>query len=326
MHTSISRNRLATILGRAAAVTFLAAAGTLSLHAQQSAGTAPALSTVNLKAYPLAPLGSSSSNDYGYTSSVGAAETANAELFNFGGAEQPPPRRRYSRPNYHDSRTNADGSSKYFFFGGGGFGVPTGSTSDYLNLGWGLQVGGGRNFNKKFGLGIEFDYDHFGLPTSTLNDVLTIYNNPPLYANFTQLGGNNHIWSFSFDPRYTFYDGDKYGAYVVGVVGFYHKVTSFTIPSVGYYYDPYYGYIQYQANQQIDSYTSNAPGFGGGLGMTYKFSRFSIARFYAEARYVYINNSARSYSLGDAQGRDFNVFPQNSQTTGYVPVKFGIRF
>ncbi len=57
--------------------------------------------------------------------------------------------------------------------------------------------------------------------------------------------------------------------------------------------DPFYGCIQYQANQTVDDYTSNAVGFDGGLGLTYKPSRFSGQKLYVEARYVFMDNSAR---------------------------------
>jgi hypothetical protein len=337
MHTiisRISRNRVSTILGRTAAVTFFAAAATFGLQAQQSSGTAPSLPAVNLKTGLVAPLNlsssSSSTDDLGYSSSVGADETANAELFSFGAtADQPPPRRRYGRPNYSDSHTNPDGSAKYSFFAGGGFGLPTGGTHNYLTTGWGLQFGGGRNFNKKFGVAIQFDYDHFGFQTNTLNTLLGIYNSLGAQDQngnqLSQLGGSSHIWSFTIDPRYTFYDSDKYGAYVVGGFGFYHKTATFTIPAISTYCDPFYGCYQYQANQPIDAYTSNAPGINGGVGMTYKFSRFASARFYAEARYVYTFNSSRPFDDSGTTNY-FNVFPQNSAKTSYIPVKFGIRF
>ena len=335
MHMTINRNRLYPIIGRTAVVTFFAVATTLGLHAQQSAGTAPSLPSLNLKANLAAPLNlsSSSSDDLGYSSSVGAVETANAELFSLSSsADQPPPRRRYGRPNYNDSHTNSDGSSKYTFFGGGGFGLPTGGTHNYLTTGWGLQVGGGRNFNKKFGVALQFDYDHFGFQTNTLNNLLAIYNGPPIFAEdqngdpLSVLGGSSHVWSFTIDPKYTFYESDKYGAYVVGGFGFYHKTSTFTIPVISSYFSPFYGLIEYQANQPIDSYTSNAPGVNGGVGVTYKFSRFAVARFYAEARYVYMFNQSRPFSLGSSTSTYFNVFPQNSAQTSYIPVKFGIRF
>ena len=99
-----------------------------------------------------------------------------------------------------------------------------------------------------------------------------IYNAPPLNANFNQLGGTSHVWSFTADPIVHFYNSDTFGAYATGGGGFYHKTANFTIPSVGFYCDPFYGCITYQANQTIDKYTSNAFGLNIGAGMTYKFS------------------------------------------------------
>ncbi len=89
---------------------------------------------------------------------------------------------------------------------------------------------------------------------------------------------------------------------------------------------PIYGCYTYQANQTIDKYTSNAFGVNGGVGMTYKFSRFAGEKFYVEARYVYTANSPRPFSYGDATGNGFNVFPQNSAKTTFIPVTFGVRF
>jgi hypothetical protein len=342
MMSRISRNRLYPLLGRTAAITFLAAAGTLGLHAQQSAGTATPSPTLNLnlKTSLLAPLDLatpvSDSSDLQYSSSVGGVETANAELFNLGASEdQPPPRRRYGRPNYNDSRTNPDGSPKYDFFGGGGFGLSTGGTHNYLSsAGWGLQVGGGRNFNKRFAVNLQFDYDHFGFQTNTLNNLIGIYNSFCTAADqaagvcslLPQIGGTSHIWSFTIDPKYTFHDGDKYGAYVVVGAGFYHKTANFTTPATSEECDEFGDCFEFEANQTIDKYTSNAPGFSAGAGMTYKFSHFASQRLYAEARYVFVDNQSRAFSFGDANGNGFNVFPQNSAKTTYIPVKFGIQF
>ncbi len=337
MHTAIRRYRLSVTLSRTAAVTFLAAAGTLGLYAQQSAGTAQTLPAINLKASLAAPLNLSTPalttpDDLNYSSSVGDTTTASAENFlRFDAAQPPPRRRRYGRPNYNDSRTNSDGSNKYTFEVGGGFNLPTGGTHNYLTTGWNIQVGGGRNFNKTFGVLAQFDYDHFGFQTATLNNLLAIYNGPPIYATdqngnpLTQLGGGSHIWSFTLDPIINYYTSDSWGAYVIGGVGFYHKTANFTIPGIGTYCDPYYGCYQYQANQTIDKYTSNAFGANGGLGFTYKASRFSSVKFYAEARYVWTDNKPRPF---DDSGNTsyFNVFPQNSRQTTYLPVTFGVRF
>jgi len=334
MQMTISRNRLSANLVRAAAVAFLSAFGVSGLYAQQSSGTAQASSAMNLKANLAVPLdlpanALSPAADYSSSSSTVDTTLAKADNFlNFDGG-QPPPRRRYSRPNYNDSRTNSDGSNKYTFMAGGGFNLPVGGTKNYLTTGWNFQFGGGRNFNKRFGVLAQFDYDHFGFQTATLNNLLAIYNSLGAVDQngnaLTVLGGTSHVWSFTVDPIYNYYSSDKWGSYVVAGAGFYHKTANFTIPGVGQYCDPYYGCYQIQANQTIDKYTSNAFGVNGGIGVTYKLSRFSSAKLYAEGRYVWVANKARPF--GDsATSNYFNVFPQNSARTTYIPVSFGVRF
>jgi hypothetical protein len=108
-------------------------------------------------------------------------------------------------------------------------------------------------------------------------------------------------------------------------------VTNFTTPEVEEAYSPYYGYESYEANAIVDHYTSNAPGFSGGLGFTYKLSRFSNQRLFAEARYVVVLNSQRQGVTVNSPVNDTTVtepddFPQNSNRTTYFPIKFGIRF
>jgi Outer membrane protein beta-barrel domain len=330
-------------------VTILAAAAGLGAVAAQAQSPvfAPVSPAMNFRAYMSAPANpaaisasdltsfSSSSSSSADVDAPDPGASASASLAGGGAAGQPPPRRRYGRPSYADSHTNADGSAKYTFFGGGGFGLPTGGTHSYLTTGWGLQVGAGRNFNKKIGVDVEFNYDHFGFQNQVLNNLLTIYQGfgvPDGSGDgglISQLGGTSHVWSFGLDPRYTFYDGDKYGAYALVGAGFYHKTANFTTPSIEEE-ETFFGVEEFQANQTIDDYTSNAVGVNAGVGMTYKFSRFTSERFYAEARYVYMANQARPFSLGafgtSGSTAGPNLFPQNSAKTTYIPVKFGVRF
>jgi hypothetical protein len=332
MHTTISKNRLSTFIGHTTAVASLAVVGTLGLHAQQSAGTAKSLPPVSLKASLTAPLDLSMPDDLKYSSSTGSDEMANAETFNLSSADQPPPRRRYGRPNYNDSHTNSDGSAKYTFLVGAGFTLPIGDTHSYLSPSYNIQAGVGRNFNKTFGVQVEFDWANFGFQTGTLNNQLAIYNGPPLFFEdqnknpLSQIGGNSHLWSFSLDPIMNFYTSDSVGAYVIGGAGFYHKTANFTTPALGQECDFFGNCFLFQTSQTFDKYTSNALGVNGGVGFTYKFSRFASQRLYVEARYVYTFNSARDFSFGDANLNGLDVFPQNSHKTSYIPVTFGIRF
>jgi hypothetical protein len=329
-------------LARRAAAFGLLMAGASALTQGQQVATGPSQYAPVLLASTDSPASpAAAASDSGYSSSV-ASDAVPAPSLEFSSAalssKQPPPRRRYGRPNYADSHTNPDGSNKYTFFGGAGFTLPTGGTHNYLTPGYKFQVGGGRNFNKTLGVVLQFDYDHFGFQTATLNKLLSIYNNEIAVYNaanpgntvspFTQLGGSSHDWSFTLDPIVNYYNGDRLGAYVVGGAGFYHKTANFTIPQVGTYCDIYYGCYQYQANQTIDKYTSNAFGLNGGFGFTFKPSRFAGERFYAEARYVWTDNQPKPYSETGttANPNYYNVFPQNSARTTYIPITFGLRF
>jgi hypothetical protein len=261
-----------------------------------------------------------------------------AEMMQYGG------RARRGRPRYRGANTNPDGSNKWTALAGFGFQQPVGNTWHYYTPSWGLQVGFGRQWSKHFALLVDFDYDHTGLTAATLTNQSNLYNQSANLCNsdpscpyqgsasgFSSLDGNAHIWSFTLNPTFTFLQTPTVGAYVVGGVGFYHKVTNFVAPETEEYCDPFSGFCEpIEANAVIDHYTSNAPGFSGGFGLTYKFSRFSNERFYAEARYVFVDNSQRPgvtvNNITAANYQDANYFPANSNRTTYFPVKFGIRF
>jgi hypothetical protein len=249
---------------------------------------------------------------------------------------QPPPRR-YGRPNYSDSHSNPDGSAKYFFLGGIGLTLPVGDTHYYETPSYGFQVGGGRNFNKNLGVGLQFDYDHFGLQGATLSNQEYVYNYgcTPVYqadgycALVTGLDGNNHVWSFTLNPTYTLATEGSMGAYLVVGGGFYHKVTNFEEPTTEEECS-LYGCGDYDVDATIDHYSSNAAGVNGGFGLTYKFSHFSNERFYMEARYVLMLNSARTgytaQNVATTPYDGYDAYPANSHRTTYIPIKFGIRF
>ena len=343
MHTNCS---LLCIARRAAAFSFLVAGTVSGTWAQQTASAAPtdqsgvqtplllaATTPVDLASAPdtsAAGRSTYSSSSSSSASSDALASSSSSLDLSPGAldASQPPPRRRYGRPNYADSHTNADGSSKFAFEGGAGLTSPVANSGIYLTPNYVFQVGGGRNWSKKFGVLFQFDYNHFGFQGSTLgnqqiveNNFINAYNlaNPgadiPLLSG---LDGTSHVWSFTLDPTFTFYTGEKYGAYAVGGVGFYHKTANFFVPSTQEACS-LYGCYQYAANQTVDDYTSNAPGFNGGMGITYKPSRFSGERFYLEGRFVFVDNSPRAAS-------NTNLYPPNANQTYYVPVTFGLRF
>jgi hypothetical protein len=323
--------------GRALALATLFAAGTVALQAQTAA--APTLN-LNLPA-AATPAFSSSVPENEVALNTLPLNVTGLNAMQYGG------RRRSGRPRYRDGNTNADGSQKWGAFVGGGFNAPVQDTETYNTPSWGFGGGVTRNFDKHVGAQVEFNYDNFGLQGSTLANQTNLYNyyisqcnaSPSCVASaggtvspISGLDGSTHVWSFAINPTYQIHSGEGLGAYVLGGVGFYHKVTNFTVPAAGIGYDYYCGcYYQYSANQIYDHYFSNAAGLDGGIGLTYKFSRFSNERFYAEARYVYIFNPYRpGYTSANVTTTtaDYgaNDYPANSLRTSYFPIKFGIRF
>ena len=315
-------------LRRTAALAAITCAPAFALHAQTV--TSPVTAAPLFSLHAAAPMdflkvAGIKEDDSSSSSSSSTADAIVDERASLAPADalQPPPRRRYGRPRYNDSSHNPDGSPKYAFMAGAGLTLPTGNTYHYLNTDYSFQVGAGRNFNKNAALFLQFDWDNFGFNGRTLAQQAFYYQ-----AQGQGLDGKSHLWSITLDPTYNIYASEGLGAYVVGGVGFYHKTANFTVPTTGIYFDPYYGPIQYTANQTIDDYTSNAVGVNGGFGLTYKPSRFSSQRLYVEARYVFVDNQNRPGITGanyqTYQGN--NYYPANSHRTTYVPIKAGIRF
>lgn len=227
-------------------------------------------------------------------------------------------RRSYGRSRYQDRLHNADGSTKIAFVAGAGLNVPVGNTGKFYTPSYDIEVGGGWNFNRTFGVLAEFHYDHVGLTGGSINYE---YNNL-ISAGVTpdELDGfdaNGHVLSFSVNPVISLTQSrSKLGAYVTGGVGYYRKTTNFTLPSIGTACDYYYCY-QYSSNVNVDQYTASGFGANAGLGLTYKLSEFSSERLFVEARYHWLN-------LSNNNNTDF--FPFNQRNSEYIPVTVGIRF
>ena len=330
MQTPQISKRLAIHLTRVAAGIF-AAATCGFLQAEQpgsSATTAITPPTINFLAEAKAPI-DLSTPELNYSSSVDPLPAIEAERLSFAptAETQPPPRRRYGRPRYQDRGHNADGSNRYTFEAGGAMALPTGATGKRTTLSYSLKAGAGINLNRKIGILAEYNYDHFGITGSTLANQAALFNN--LYGtitdgsgnttNFNGLDGNAHVWSLTLNPIFTFHETEKTSAYVVVGGGFYRKVTAFTLPQIGIGYSYYYGPYQYVVNQTLESYSNNAGGVNGGIGFTYKPSRFAGEKFFAEARYVEVFNSASGNSVN-------SDYPPSNARTGYFPVTVGVRF
>jgi hypothetical protein len=188
--------------------------------------------------------------------------------------------------------------------GGAGFDAPIGNTSDRQTSGYNIKLGGGWNFNQRFGALIEYEFNRSGIP----NAVLTASGAPE---------GNVHIWGFTLDPIYYLKNNGGWGGYVTGGYGFYRRLTSFTEPvSEGYGCDFYgYCYPQY-GSQTLSHFSSNEGGGSIGGGLTHSLGNGG-AKAYVEARYLHV--AAPSSSSSTQSGSGYGA-------TNMIPVTFGIRF
>jgi len=184
---------------------------------------------------------------------------------------------------------------------GAGFGTPVGNaTHGYETWGYNLDLGGGWMFTKKVGVLFEYQFDRMKIPGATIAEV-------------GAQGGNINTHLFLFDPVYYFYSRHRTGAYLTGGAGFSRKVTNFTDLSEG---EECY-YFCYYVTQPVTvaNFSSTQMAADLGLGLTWKaFGQDSRARFFAEARYVFVD-SPKPTTTANGEG-----------TEGLIPVTFGLRF
>ena len=235
------------------------------------------------------------------------------------------PEERSSRRGVVRNPYNSDGSPKYSLEGGGGFTTPFGQSADSYAVGFRFQAGVGRNFNRRIGVDLHFDWDGLSVQNSVLSHLLSVYQvacgTVCTGSELAQVFGSSHLWSLSLNPAYTFAGSHRRNAYVVVGAGFYHKVTTFSAPAAT---SSCNGCPQTPVTARIDGYTSNAPGWSGGVGLRQSISR-SEAHFYAEVRFDFVYNQPRAANTA-ALGPGFNAFPANSQPTHIVPLTLGVRF
>lgn len=203
--------------------------------------------------------------------------------------------------------TAAQGAAQWYNFGnppehrltvdfGGGLTPTLGSTTQRLTTGWNLQVGGGVNLNDKVGILAQFMYSGLGVNQSVIQE-----SGAP--------GATSNVWGISLDPIVRVKPKGRVGFYFIGGPGFYRRTINFTQPVLAQtlIFDPFFGIypITYQTNQTIASFSKNAFGLNGGMGVTFAVGQGG-AKLFAEARYHWIRTSNRY--------------------TRILPITFGVRW
>jgi opacity protein-like surface antigen len=168
-------------------------------------------------------------------------------------------------------------SDRHFTFNvGGGVTPVVGDINKRLDTGWNFIAGAGWNFTQHFALDGEYQYNGLGLD----NSVLREFNVPD---------GNAHMWSLTANAIYRIHPESRFGAYLIGGGGLYHRVVQFTRPTLAQelVVDPFFGFVfpvLVPANVNLGTFTSNAGGVNAGGGFTFKLPN-SDAKLYLESRY-----------------------------------------
>jgi hypothetical protein len=185
---------------------------------------------------------------------------------------------------------------------GAGFNVPAGNTGTWQTVGSSINLGGGWNFNSRLGMLAEYSFNRSSIPNNTL-------------SNIGEPDGNVHVWSLTLDPIFYYKTSGHVGGYVTGGGGFYRKLTTFTQPVyVGDYCDYFYGCFPQYADITLSHFSSNQGGMNIGTGFTFKPNLDGKGKFFAEARYVWVDSPPSTAS---------NV---GTGTVGMFPVVFGFRW
>ena len=186
--------------------------------------------------------------------------------------------------------------SKWNFNVGGGIGFPQGDLSSFVNHGGNFVVGGGYNFTKHLGVDAEFMWHDLPINSATKQAL----NTP---------GASARQYSVTFNPILKFPLGTKFGAYVIGGGGWYHRSGETTTPGAAVVCDPYwswwFGCTIGTVNFVTGSRSANSFGENIGGGFTYRIGE-SSAKIYTEVRYHHAG--------------------YNRVATNLLPLTFGIRW
>jgi Outer membrane protein beta-barrel domain len=217
--------------------------------------------------------------------------------------------------NFKEHWRNKDNSNKYTLEFGAGIAEPVGSTKNYQNTAFSMRVGGGYQFNHRFGLVAQYDFNDFGIPRGVVDNL--VFNSPSFFTPETgaQLGavGRVHLWSFTLDPRIRYYQSEQVNAYVVGGAGFYRKLARFNVPGQCGACSGSSGAPA--VNVFLGHSSNNAGGFSIGTGMEWRVSYLPHGRYFIEARYAHVENG----------GGPSGYAPVNFKTD-YFPVLLGLRW
>jgi len=158
---------------------------------------------------------------------------------------------------------------------GGGMGYPQGDLNTFALSSGSFVAGGGYNFTRNFGVDTEYYWQDL-----------------PIDDHFRELIKAPNVrarqYAWTFNPIVRVPLGRKFGAYVIGGIGWYHRSGEATTPALGVICDPYwswwYGCTIGSSDIVLKSKSSSAFGHNVGVGLTYRLGESQL-KLYTEVRY-----------------------------------------
>jgi len=173
--------------------------------------------------------------------------------------------------------------NRYNFTAGGGLGIGRGDVSAFVGISPFGVVGGGKNFNRWFGVDAEYMYYDLDLKPSVMNN-----------QGLADASGHLHAISLDGIATAPFHLG-KWGAYGIFGVGFYRRSVSKPAYPLGPGTDCQPAWIWWDItcthnrpdppSQTLGSNSKDAGGYNYGGGITRRLDRYHNAKFFIEYRY-----------------------------------------
>lgn len=177
-------------------------------------------------------------------------------------------------------------------------------------------MGSGYNFNRRFGLLVEYHFDHSNIPQGFLSasypvNYFSYYPTGPLNG---PLNGNTHLWSITAEPIFHYFSTERFGGYVIGGGGFYRKLTTINSSLDSFTCRQYVAPCLASPGTQ---FADNDWGLNIGTGFARRISDTSNAKFFIEARYVWVDSRPHS---------DYTGYLAANSRIGYIPLTGGLRW
>jgi hypothetical protein len=147
-----------------------------------------------------------------------------------------------------------------------------------IDPGWTAMVGGGYNLTRRLSILLEGSFDYNPMPG-------------PVLQTARETSGSYQFWTFSANPMFHLFRGQKYGFYAVGGGGYSHVVTSFNKPlNINCNVYSGFGYSDFanvcSGKFSGSSYSSNQPMYDFGLGGDVRLFPTHREILFVETRYV----------------------------------------